>query len=160
MADAERIASPELLQFTPSQPGQRTGANPLARRRYQKGSIRFVNGKYIGRWREDVILASGTVKRLNRKYIRNIMSTMSAMWDIAVNWRYVTHKPFASLILPACDRSDVEPYSQEEVMKIFLAAQEPFKTFLWTLGECGMRPGEVCALDAKYIHLDDRVISV
>src|SRR5438132_2580531 len=69
MADAERIASPELLQFTPSQPGQRTGANPLARRRYQKGSIRFVNGKYIGRWREDVILASGTLKRLNRKKI-------------------------------------------------------------------------------------------
>jgi integrase len=48
----------------------------------------------------------------------------------------------------------------EEVMKIFQAATEPFQTYLWVLGESGMRPAEVCAVDARYIHLDDRVISV
>jgi integrase len=236
----------------------------LARRRYQKGCLKFVRGKWIGRWREDVVLSNGTIKRQNRKkvlgtkedfktkreaqramdlilspinsldyrpthqitfaefarrwfemihpiaykeggsqatagrhvkgkliptfghielkdittevlqryvadsqqhglggkYIRNVIGTMSAMWDVAVSWGYITHKPFASLILPACDRSDVEPYSEEEVMKIFRAAREPFRTFLWILGEAGMRPGEVCALDARYIHLEDRVISV
>ena len=236
----------------------------MARRRYQKGSIKYVCGKWIGRWREDVVLSNGRVKRLNRKrvlgtkedfktkreaqramdlilgpinsldyrpthqvlfaefarrwfemvhpiaykeggsqatagrhvngklipafgnielrdittellqsyiadlqrrglsakYIRNVASTMSAMWDVAVNWGYVAHKPFAGLILPACDRSEVEPYSQEEVMMIFRASREPFRTFLWILGESGMRPGEVCAVDAKNIHLDGRVISV
>lgn len=264
MAEARIHVNPVLLQFTPSQPGQRNGANSLARRRYQKGSVKFAKGKYVGRWREDVVLSNGTVKRLNRKkvlgtkedfktkreaqramdlilspinsldyrpthqitfaefarrwfetvhpiaykeggsqatarrhvrgklipafgnielkdittemlqsyvadsrqrgltakYICNIISTMSAMWDVAVSWRYITHTPFANLILPACERSDVEPYPQEEVMKIFRSAEEPFKTFLWILGECGMRPGEVCALDARYIHLADRVISV
>jgi integrase len=264
MAEPRTIAGPELVQFSPSQPSQRNRENSLARRRYQKGCLKFVRGKWIGRWREDVVLSNGTIKRQNRKkvlgtkedfktkreaqramdlilspinsldyrpthqitfaefarrwfetvhpiaykeggsqatagrhvrgklipafgnielkdittemlqsyvadsqqrglgakYIRNIISTMSAMWDVAVSWGYIAHKPFSSLILPACDRSDVEPYSEEEVIKIFRAAREPFRTFLWILGEAGMRPGEVCALDARYIHLDDRVISV
>lgn len=84
---------------------------------------------------------------------------MSAMWDVAVSWKYVSHKPFADLILPECDPPDAEP-SAEEVKKIIQAATEPFRTFLWVLGESGMRPAEVCAIDSRYIHLDDRVISV
>jgi integrase len=236
----------------------------LARRRYQQGSVKFVEGKWRGRWREDVVLADGTAKRVNKKtilgtkedlktkrlaqreldlilspinsvhyrptyqitfaefarrwsekikpiaykaggsqatagrhvkgklvpafgnielkdittevlqsyvadllanglsakYVRNIISTMSAMWDVAVNWKYVNHKPFAELTLPECECSEVEPYSQEEVITIFRSAREPFRTFLWILGETGMRPGEVCALDAKHVHVHDRVISV
>lgn len=236
----------------------------MARRRYQKGSVKFVDGKWRGRWREDVVLTNGTIKRVNKKkvlgtkedfatkrlasrdlelilapinsvhyrpthqitfgefarrwsqkvkpiaykeggsqatagrhvkgklvpafgefelkevrteilqsyvadllgsglkakYVRNIMSTMSAMWEIAVSWKYVNHNPFTELVLPACDLSDVEPYSSEEVIRIVRAAAEPFRTFLWVLAESGMRPAEVCALDAKYVHLDDCVISV
>jgi integrase len=97
---------------------------------------------------------------LSVKYVRNIISTMSAMWDVALSWEYVTHKPFAELLLPECEPSDAEPYSAEEVIRIFQAATEPFQTYLWVLGESGMRPAEVCAVDARYIHLDDRVISV
>lgn len=88
-------------------------------------------------------VADSQQRGLGAKYIRNIISTMSAMWDVAVSWGYIAHKPFASLILPACDRSDVEPYSEEEVIRIFRAAREPFRTFLWILGEAGMRPGGV-----------------
>lgn len=235
----------------------------MARRRFQKGSVKLVDGKWRGRWREDVVLADGTVKRLNRKkvlgtkndfatkrlasrelelilapinsvqyrpthqitfaefarrwsekikpiaykeggsqatagrhvkgklipafgnielrdittevlqsyiadllanklsgkYVRNIRSTMSAMWDVAISWNYVNHKPFANLILPECEPPDAEPYSAEEVKTILQAAPEPLKTFLWILGESGMRPAEACAIDARYIHLDDRVIS-
>jgi hypothetical protein len=80
--------------------------------------------------------------------------------DVAVNWGYVNHRPFADLILSECEPADVEPYSPEEVMTIVRTATEPFKTFLWILGEGGMRPAEVCALDAQFIHLHERVISV
>jgi integrase len=97
---------------------------------------------------------------LSAKYVRNIISTMSAMWNVAVSWKYVTHKPFAELILPECEPSDAEPYSIEEVMRICQEATGPFRTYLWVLGESGMRPAEVCAIDAKYIHVADRMISV
>ena len=62
--------------------------------------------------------------QLSAKYVRNIISTMSAMWNVAVTWKYIDHKPFAELILPECEPSDVQPYSAEEVMKIFRAASE------------------------------------
>ncbi len=236
----------------------------MARRRYQHPKAKFIDGKYRGRWREDVVLADGTVTRKNRKrvlgtkqdfktqreaqraldlilapinsltyrpmyqitfaefarrwsekikpiaykeggsqatagrhvkgklipafgnielrdittevlqsyvadllanglsakYVRNIMSMMSAMWDVAISWNYVNHKPFANLILPECEPPDAEPYSQKEVKRILEAATGPFKTFLSILEETGMRPAEGCAIDTRYIHLDDLVISV
>jgi integrase len=253
-----------LLQFPASQLSQRNRDRSVARRRYQKGSITFTRGKWVGRWREDVVLANGDIRRKNRKkvlgtkedfktkreaqrtldlllapinsldyrpthqitfaefakrwfeksfparykeggsqattrkqvrnrliplfgnfelrdittevlqgyvaelqregasakYIRNIMSTMSAMWNVAMAWNYVVHKPFVGLILPACGRPDAPAYSEEEAMAIFRASAEPLRTFLWVLAEAGMRPAEVCGLDAKYIHLDERIISI
>ncbi|MFP5229450.1 MAG: tyrosine-type recombinase/integrase [Acidobacteriota bacterium] len=94
------------------------------------------------------------------KYIRNIVSTFSAMWESAVAWSYVTHRPVQGLILPHSVRPEAEQYTVEETMKMFLAAREPLKTFLWIAGETGMRPAEVCGLDAKYINLQNRVVSV
>ena len=59
----------ERCYNAPSQPDQRNRGDSVARRRYQQGSVKFVNGKFVGRWREDVILANGTIKRLNRKKV-------------------------------------------------------------------------------------------
>jgi len=85
---------------------------------------------------------------------------MSAMWSIALSWNYVTYKPFEGLILPPLVKPYSDAYSPGEAIAIFGAAREPFKTLLWIAGECGMRPAEVCGLDAKYVHLADCVISV
>ena len=94
------------------------------------------------------------------KYIRNLVSTLGAMWQTAIAWSYVTHKPVQGVILPKCIKPEAEQYTMEETMRMFEAAREPLKTFLWIAGETGMRPAEVCGLDAKYIDLDNRVISV
>src|SRR5581483_12398944 len=40
----------------------------MARRRYQKGSLKQVDNKWVGRWREDV-LVNGQLKRINRKEV-------------------------------------------------------------------------------------------
>jgi hypothetical protein len=69
MVEARTSTTARVLQFTPSQPDQRIGDKSLARRRYQKGSVKFTGGKWRARWREDVVLADGTVKRVNRKKV-------------------------------------------------------------------------------------------
>ena len=43
----------------------------------------------------------------------------------------------------------------EETMRMFEAAREPLKTFLWIAGKW-RRPAEVCGLDARYIDLEGR----
>jgi integrase len=94
------------------------------------------------------------------KYIRNLISTFSAMWDTAVAWSYVTHKPVQGVILPQAVKPEAEQYTMEETMRMFRAAREPLRTFLWIAGESGARPGEVCGLASQHIDLDSRVISV
>jgi hypothetical protein len=62
----------------------------VARRRYQKGSVDFVDGKWRGRWREDVVLADGTVKRLNRRKVlgtkEDFATKRLALRDIMKLW--------------------------------------------------------------------------
>lgn len=253
-----------MVLFGPSQ--NRINGNEfrsVARRRYQKGSIQFIKGRFVGRWREDVVQSDGTVTRINRKkvlgtkadyatkreaqramdvllapvnsltyrpvhritfeefagrwiekvlptykiggsqsttrkqvrnrlvpalgncnlqditaevlqsyvaafqkrgnsakYIKNLFSTFCAMWETAIAWNYVTHKPAQGVILPQSTKPKSEQYTVEETMAMFRAALEPLKTFLWIAGETGMRPAEVCGLDAEYIDLEHRVISV
>jgi hypothetical protein len=40
----------------------------MARRRFQKGQLKLVGDKWIGRWREDVI-EQGIVRRIRRKVL-------------------------------------------------------------------------------------------
>ena len=94
------------------------------------------------------------------KYIRNLISTFSAMWDTAVAWGYISYKPVQGVILPQCIKPEAEQYTMEETMRMFRAAREPLRAFLSIAGETGMRPAEVCGLDAWYIDLENRVISV
>ncbi len=97
---------------------------------------------------------------LSPKYIRNIISTFSAMWNTAMAWNYVTHKPVQGVVLPQCVKPQSEQYTVEETMAMFRAAREPLRTFLWIAGETGMRPAEVCGLDARYIDLNSPAIAV
>lgn len=42
-------------------------SDAVARRRYQRGSLQLVNGCWVGRWREDIALPDGTVRRRHRQ---------------------------------------------------------------------------------------------
>ncbi len=244
------------------EPNQRIARYPLARRRYQRGSITLSKGKWIGRWREDVVI-DGEIHRVCRKkvlgdrndfatkreaqraldlllapvnaldykpthritfadfgsrwlervlptykvggsqqtvrrqvqnkllpafgilnlqdintetlqawvaalqragcgskYIKNLVSTFSALWTVAVAWGYVKHKPVEGVILPRCAKPKTEKYTLDETLAMMRAAKEPLKTYLWITGETGMRPSESCGLDARYIDLENRVIMV
>jgi hypothetical protein len=69
---------PEREHIIPSQrqPTTANGGSTLARRRYQQGTL-FLRGKnkkvWVGRWREDEMLADGTVRRINRNEVLGTM---------------------------------------------------------------------------------------
>jgi len=43
------------------------GSHSMSRRRYQRGSLGQEEDRWIARWREDVLLADGEVKRVHKK---------------------------------------------------------------------------------------------
>jgi hypothetical protein len=47
--------------------GERGGS--VARRRYQRGQLIREGSNWLGRWREDIVLASGAVKRVHKKQL-------------------------------------------------------------------------------------------
>src|SRR5207245_1031534 len=75
-------------------------------------------------------VATLQARGLGAKYIRNLVFTMSAMWNTARSWQYIASNPFEGLVVPACGKSKAEAYSEEEVLVILAAAPEPFQTYL------------------------------
>ncbi len=98
--------------------------------------------------------------QVGAKTKHNLVATLRAMWRVAKSWGYVKHDPFLGVMLPDIPRSNKEPYTEEETLRMIEAAPEPLKTFLYIAVETGMRPGETCGLDCANINLDERLIVV
>src|SRR5579871_5938774 len=65
MVARQPLTAVQSLQESQSQSAK---DKPLARRRYQKGSLQLRGDKWVGRWREDEV-RDGKVYRLNRKLV-------------------------------------------------------------------------------------------
>jgi integrase len=55
-------------------------------------------------------------------------------------------------MLPQRTKPEVRHFTVEEIQRILLAADEPFKTFYWLAIETGMRAGELCALRGSDVY--------
>lgn len=98
--------------------------------------------------------------RCNPKTIRNLVSTLRMMWNSARAWGYVAHDPFDGLVLPKRGLVETFSFSLEEIQHIVNSASEPYRTFYAILAETGIRGGEICALRASDLDLDNAVIYV
>ena len=94
------------------------------------------------------------------KTIRNILATLRNVWKTARAWGFVTHDPFACLMLPRRGLVRKPTLTAEQAKKIIQAADEPFKTMFWILAETGMRGGEVCGLFVEDVDLVNGLIYV
>jgi integrase len=98
--------------------------------------------------------------RCNPKTIRNLVATLRMMWNSARAWGYVAHDPFDGLVLPKRGLVETFSFSLEEIRCIVNSASEPYRTFYAILAETGIRGGEICALRASDLDLDNAVIYV
>jgi|HubBroStandDraft_6_1064221.scaffolds.fasta_scaffold75461_2 integrase len=90
--------------------------------------------------------------RVAPKTVRNIFVTLQIMWKSARAWKYVSHDVTEGAMLPQRTKPEVRHFTVEEIQRILLAADEPFKTFYWLAIETGMRAGELCALRGSDVY--------
>ncbi|WP_433966012.1 tyrosine-type recombinase/integrase [Tunturiibacter gelidiferens] len=87
------------------------------------------------------------------KTVKNAVSVLIVMWDMARAWGYAQHNPFPRgtnghllLKLPMIVKGKTYHFTVEEALAIIDKAQGRWKTFFRILAETGMRPGELAGL--------------
>jgi integrase len=91
---------------------------------------------------------------------KNLVLTLSSMWNSARAGGWVNHDPFEDLKLPKVGRSAPFFYTAEEAKLIIANAEGQYKTLYWIAAETGMRPGELAGLRIENLHLDESLIRV
>jgi len=128
---------------------------------------------YIRPWLGDVRLEEFTgqaqqnfVTRLSQKVSRkstvNILSTLGSMIKTAKQWGYLCSPiVMRELALPAEElRKHARSYSPDEVRKIIFTAPQPWRTMFAAAAMCGLRVGEVVALQKDDLDFVNRLIHV
>jgi integrase len=97
---------------------------------------------------------------ISPKSLRNLIALLGMMWNQAKAWGYVQHDPFVGLVLPERDPLNERCLTLEEMRALIVAAAEPYKTYYWILAETGVRAGEIGALPATNLLLDQGAIRI
>src|SRR5690349_970549 len=97
---------------------------------------------------------------LGVKSTRNCVATLRMMWNSAKAWRHTSIDWFEGVALPEYIKPEAPHFTLEEMRRIIVAADEPFRTFVWLAAETGMRLAELCALRIGALHFGAGVIVV
>jgi len=97
---------------------------------------------------------------VSAKTVRNVVMTLRSLWRTAKAWGYVSHNAFDGLVLPHIGRRERFFFSLQEIQKILRAAEGPYRTFYWLVGETGLRSGELCGLRVDDLDVENRLVRV
>ena len=107
----------------------------------------------LGDIRMEAIQKFVTNSKKSPKTVENIVVTLMSMWSTAQAWEYVQHNPFPRsasgrllLKLPAARPGETYDFTVEEALGIIDKAKGKWRTFFRTMGETGVRPGEMAGL--------------
>lgn len=99
------------------------------------------------------------------KTVKNAISVLMVMWDMARAWGYVQHNPFPRgtngrllLKMPEVVKGKGYNFTVEETLAIIDKAQGRWKVFFRILAETGMRPGELAGL--RTVDVGPRAIRI
>jgi integrase len=83
--------------------------------------------------------------KLSPKSVKNLVATLSVMWNQAKAWGYTDRDPFATLVLPEWEEAEQPSFSVDEIRRIIQAAKPPYDTVFWLVAQTGIRRGEGAA---------------
>jgi len=98
-------------------------------------------------------------KALSPDHVNRHLKIMRMILQEAAE-RFEFVSPASSLKLLKVPKSDIDPFSLEEIQKIIETVRPDFKDYLITRFFTGMRPAEIDGLRWRYVDLDKKLISV
>ena len=100
------------------------------------------------------------LKDFTPKTVKNYLTNVHGVIRVAMDHEVITNNVAKDIKLPEHHKKEVEPFSQEEVIKILHNANEFFTTFLAIGFYTGLRRGEIMGLMYSDINFEERTISV
>lgn len=99
-------------------------------------------------------------KNLSGKYIKNIRSVFQKIMDDALNDKLIDVNPFKTVKQPKVLKSDIYPFSLDEIEQIINGLNERHKPMFILAFFTGMRWGEIIGLEWRHIDFEENQISI
>ena len=105
---------------------------------------------------------SSMAGKVRRHTVRNVLATLSSICKTARSWGYTVGKWSREDLSIPVDRNPkrVRVFSPAEARAVLLRAAQPWRAFFGVAAMCGMRGGEICALQVDDVDFDAGVIHV
>ncbi len=94
------------------------------------------------------------------KTLRDYLTDIRGIINVAIDLEHIKDNVADRIKLPSHEKKDIEPFSQEEVIKLLNNSNEWFRLYLAISFYTGMRTGEVMALTRSDIDFEERVIHI
>jgi integrase len=98
------------------------------------------------------------VGKASPKTVKNVWTTLRIMWNSAVAWNYVTGE--LRVELPKSRRLRMRCYTVQEVKRILANTKGAEQIFFWLATETGSRLGELIALRANDVDIENPSVEV
>jgi integrase len=98
------------------------------------------------------------VGRVSAKTVRNVWTTLRIMWNSAVAWKYVTGE--LRVELPKGRKLRMRCYTVGEVKRILANTKGADQVFFWLAAETGLRAGELIALRASDVDVENLSVEI
>jgi integrase len=92
------------------------------------------------------------------KTVKNVWTTVRIMWNSAVAWKYVTGD--LRVELPKGRKLRMRCYTVEEAKRILASTKGAEQIFFWLAIETGMRAGELIALRASDVDVENQSVEI
>jgi len=95
------------------------------------------------------------------KTVRNYMSSVRGVIDIAIDKEHITHNVAHNIKLPPHTPAEVEPFTEEEVKLVINSAKSEFLKLYLAIGfYTGLRTGEILGIMYSDIDFKNKVINI
>jgi len=94
------------------------------------------------------------------KTVREYLTGIKGVLNVAIDLEHIKDNVANNIKLPPHQKKVIEPFSQEEVLKLLNNADEWFRLYLAIGFYTGMRTGEILALTHSDINMEEKVIHV